>query len=155
MRDLRDCSAQHVDGVMRQAPQDTFGLMAHLHSAHTQFRMRRVGPRLPFAVQPPTHRCFKLADHIPDLDRAHRIATDERESREEIEAEDLVPELADQVIRIRHAYGFLRRRVGFKLATSQGKRLRGGTRTGRRTVDVICNLPNLANCVKNVGSWDT
>jgi hypothetical protein len=59
------------------------------------------------------------------------------------------------VIRIRHAYGFLRRRVGFKLATSQGKRLHGGTRTGRRTVDVICNLPNLANFVKNMGSRDT
>ena len=117
--------------------------------------MCRVSPRLPFAVQLPAHHCFKLADHIPDLDRAHRIAADERESREEIEAEDLVPELADRVIRIRHAYGFLRRRVGFKLATSQGKRLRGGTRTGRRTVDVICNFPNLANFVKNMGSRDT
>ena len=117
--------------------------------------MRRVGPRLPFAVQFPAHRCFKLADHIPDLDRAHRVAADERERREEIEAEDLVPELADRVIRVGHAYGFLRRRVCVELATSQGNCVREGTRTGRRTVDVICNLPNLANFVKNTGSRDT
>ena len=32
---LRDRSAQRVDGVMRQASQDAFGLAVHLHSAHT------------------------------------------------------------------------------------------------------------------------
>jgi hypothetical protein len=155
VRHLRDRSAQRIDGVMRQAPQDTFGLTVHLHGAHTQLGMLRVGRRLPFAVQFPAHRRFKLADHIPDLDRAHRVAADERESGEEIEAEDLVPELADRMIRVRHAYGFLRRRVDLELATSQGKRVREGTRAGRRTVDVICNLPNLANFVKNTGSRDT
>ena len=50
VRDLHDCSAQRVNGVMQQAPQDTFGLAIHLHSAHTQFRMRCVGPCLPFAI---------------------------------------------------------------------------------------------------------
>ena len=155
VRDLCDRSAQRVDGVVRQAPQDTFGLAVHLHGAHTQLGMRRVGPRLPFAVQFPAYRCFKLADHVPDLDRAHRVATDERESWEKIKAEDLVPELADRVIRVGHAYGFLRRRVDLELITSQGKNVREGTRTGQRTVDVICNRPNLAIFVKNTGSRDT
>jgi hypothetical protein len=66
-----------------------------------------------------------------------------------------VPELADRVIHVGHPYGFLRRRIDLELATSQGKRVREGTRAGRRTVDAICNLPNLANLVKNTGSRDT
>jgi hypothetical protein len=66
-----------------------------------------------------------------------------------------VPKLGYRVIRVGRAYGFLRRRVDFKLATSQGERVREGIRTGRRTVDVICNLPNLANFVKKTGSRDT
>ena len=32
---LRNRSAQRVDGVMRQASQDAFRLAVHLHSAHT------------------------------------------------------------------------------------------------------------------------
>lgn len=34
VRDLRDRSAQRVDGVMRQAPQDAFRLAIYLHRAH-------------------------------------------------------------------------------------------------------------------------
>ncbi len=32
---LRDRSAQRIDGVMRQASQNTFGLAVHLHGAYT------------------------------------------------------------------------------------------------------------------------
>lgn len=82
--------------------------------------MRRVRLCLPFSVQFPAYRCFKLTNHVPDLDGAHRVAADERESGEEVEAENLVPKLGYRMIRVGHAYVFLRRRVDFKLATSQG-----------------------------------
>ena len=83
--------------------------------------MSRVRPRLPFSIQLPSHGRFKLPNHIPDLDRAHRITADERESGKEVDAEDLVPKLGDWVVRVRHTNGFLRRRVGLKLQSSQGK----------------------------------
>lgn len=34
VRDLRDCSAQRVDSVMRQAPEDAFRLAIYLHRTH-------------------------------------------------------------------------------------------------------------------------
>jgi len=114
--------------------------------------MTRVRPCLPFSIQLPAHCRFKLANHIPDFDRANRVTANERESGKEVEAKDLVPKLGSWVVRVGDSNGFLRRRAGLKLGSSQGKYLRKGTLTGRRTVDVICNLPNLANFVKNTGS---
>lgn len=35
VRNLRDSSAQRVDGVMRQASHDAFGFPVHLYGAHT------------------------------------------------------------------------------------------------------------------------
>ena len=35
MRNLRDRSAQRVDGVMRQASHNAFGLAVYLHGTHT------------------------------------------------------------------------------------------------------------------------
>ena len=83
--------------------------------------MRRVRPRLPFSIQLPPHCRFKLANHIPDLNRAYRVAADERESGKKVDAEDLVPKLGDWVVRVGHTDGFLCRRVGVELESSQGK----------------------------------
>jgi len=123
VRDLRDRPTERVDGVMRQASQDTFRLAVNLYGTHAQLGMRRVRPRFPLAIQLPAHRRFELANHVPDLDRAHRIAADERESGEEVHAEDLVPKLGDRVLSVGHADGFLRRWVDLELATSQGRRV--------------------------------
>ena len=92
--------------------------------------MSRVRPRLPFSIQLPSHGRFKLANHIPDLDRAHRITAYKGESGKEVDAEDLVPKLGDWVVRVRHTNGFLRHWVSLELQSSQRKHVRKGTLTG-------------------------
>lgn len=117
--------------------------------------MCRIRTRLPFAVQLPADGRFELTNYVPNFDGAHRIATDERECGEEVNTEDLVPKLGNRMLRIGGANGFLRRWIDLELATGQTNCVQEETKIGQRTVDVICNLPNLANFVKNTGSRET
>lgn len=78
-----------------------------------------VRPRLPFPIQLPADCRFKLANHIPDLNRAYSVAADERKSGKEVDTEDLVPKLGYWVLRIGHANRFPRRWVNLELANSQ------------------------------------
>lgn len=84
MSKLRHSAGKGVYRVMRQASQDTLRLTIRLDGTHAEFRVRLIGPGLPFAIKSPPSCCFILTDDVPDFNGTNSIATDKRKSWEEV-----------------------------------------------------------------------
>ena len=63
---------------------------------------------LPFPIKLPTEGNIELAENIPDFNGADGVAADEGECREEVETDDLEPELGDRMLEVRLFSNFLR-----------------------------------------------